>query len=172
MTLQVLDNCQTNLPDGGATATGRATSTHGPSAGRRRALVALALLAIPLMAQPAAAQEDCDSYPDWTDIGWFRSCADERGEDWATEMLGGGELVGGAALHADNPAIIQVLLQAGADPHRVDDEGRTSLTGGKCQPGVAHTFLAAGADPKRWTMRAPPRCITQRADWRAVLCAA
>ena len=127
------------------------------------------VLAFSLVAAPAAAQDDCDRYPDWTDIGWFRSCAGERGNEWATQMLGGGEWMGGAALHTENPAIIQVLLQAGADPHRVDDEGRTSLHWGRGMPtrSSQHIFLLLERIPTRWTMRAPRRCTTLRADcWR------
>lgn len=103
----------------------------------------LATLALAITLPAPAAAQDCDAYPDWTDIDWFRGCADERGEDWATELLGD------AAQSTDNPAIIQVLLQAGADPHWVDEEGRTSLHRGarNANPVVTAHLLAAGADP-------------------------
>ena len=149
MTSEVLGNRKRDLPDCGATAAGRVAGTYAPQGGHRRALNGLALLAISMVATPAVAQDDCDSYPDWDDIRWFRACAEERGADWATEMLSGGALVGGAALHTDNPAIVQVLLQASADPHRVDDEGRTPLHWGarNANPVVTAHLLAAGSDP-------------------------
>ena len=147
--MDVLGNRRRDLPDCGATAAGRVAGTYGPQGGPRRALTGLALLAILMVATPAVAQDDCDSYPDWDDIRWFRVCAEERGANWATEMLSGGALVGGAALHTDNPAIVQVLLQASADPHRVDDEGRTPLHWGarNANPVVTAHLLAAGSDP-------------------------
>ncbi len=147
--MRVLDNRKTRVSDRSATAARRAACTYSPPVECLRGWTTFALLAVSLIAAPATAQDDCDRYPDWTDIEWFRSCANGRGEDWATEMLGGGEWAGGAALHTENPAIIQVLLQAGADPHSVDDEGRTSLHWGarNANPVVTAHLLAAGADP-------------------------
>ena len=102
---------------------------------------ALALLAISLVAAPAVAQDDCDSYPDWDDIGWVRSCIGEhgRGEDWATEKL-----LDGAARFTDDPAIIHVLLQAGTDPRAERNDGRTLLHSALRNDAVAdHDVISA-----------------------------
>ena len=120
-----------------------------PRSGRgmpRRAWTALALLSISLVATPAAAQHDCDAYPeDWDDIQWFRRCLDEHGlqDDRKPWMLHE------AALRTENPAIVQLLVGAGADPHGVDDGGRTPLHrgAGNYNPVVTAHLLAAGADP-------------------------
>ena len=125
MTLQVLDNRKRDLPVLGAAAARPAAAARGPVEGCRRAWTALALLSISLVATPAAAQHDCDAYPDWDDIEWFRGCLEQQGrdEDWVTEKLSG------AASFTDNPAIVQLLLRAGADPQAVDNEGVTPLHG-------------------------------------------
>ncbi len=140
--MRLLEDRETRVSDCSATAARRAAGTYTPPVECLRTWTTFALLAVSLVAAPVAAQ-DCDDYPDLTDIDWFRSCADERGEDWATELLSD------AARFTDNPAIIQVLLQAGADPHWVDDEGRTSLHWGarNANPVVTAHLLAAGADP-------------------------
>ena len=144
--MRVLGNSKPDLLGCGATAARRAAGNHGPPVGPRRAWNTLTMWAILVVAAPAAAQDDCDRTPDWTDIAWFRNCIDEQGreEDWATEKL-----LGGAARLTDNPAIIQVLLQAGADPQRVDDGGLTSLHHGarNSNPVITAHLLAAGADP-------------------------
>ena len=145
MTLQILDNRKRDLPVCGAAAAGRAASSCGSAVGRRRAWIAVALLATSLLATPAAAQDDCDAYPDWDDIEWFRACLEQQGRDadWATEQLSG------AAWLTDNPAIVQLLLRAGADPQAVDNEGLTPLHRGavNSNPVVTAHLLAAGADP-------------------------
>ena len=104
----------------------------------------MALLAISLVATPAAAQGDCDYPDDWDDSGWFRRCIQEHGLDaWSPFMLHS------AALTTGNPAIVQLLLGAGADPNAVDDFGRTPLHRGavNSNPVVTSHLVAAGADP-------------------------
>ena len=143
--MQVHDNRERDFPDRGATAAGRATGARGPAEGCRRAWTALALLAISLVATPAAAQDGCDAYPDWDDIERFRRCLQEQGrnEDWATEHLSP------IAWFTDNPAIVQLLLRAGADPQAVDNDGVTPLHRGawNSNPVVNAHLLTAGADP-------------------------
>ena len=143
--MQVLDNRKRDLPVCGAVAAGRAASSCGSAVGRRRAWIAVPLLATSLLATPAAAQDDCDAYPDWDDIEWFRACLEQQGRDadWATENLSG------AAWFTDNPAIVQLLLRAGADPQAVNNEGLTPLHRGAVNgnPVVTAHLLAAGADP-------------------------
>lgn len=106
--------------------------------------IALVLSAISLVAAPVVAQEDC-SYPDdWDDFQWFRGSLERHGmtDDWKPWMLHG------AAYLTGNPAIIRLLLDAGADANAVDDGGRTPLHEvAKNNPVVAVHLLAAGADP-------------------------
>ena len=145
MTLQVLDNRKRDLPVLGTTAARRAAAARRPVERCRRAWTALALLSISLGATPAAAQHDCNAYPDWDDIEWFRGCLEQQGqdEDWVTEHLSG------AAWFTNNPAIVQLLLRAGADPQAVDNEGVTPLhlAAWNSNPVVTAHLLAAGADP-------------------------
>ena len=107
--------------------------------------IALVFSAISAVATPVVAQEDC-SYPDdWDDFQWFRGCLEQHGltDDWKPWMLHG------AASLTGNPAIIRLLLDAGADANAVDDGGRTPLHEGakNDNPVVAVHLLAAGADP-------------------------
>lgn len=125
---------------------------YPPFTGKRRASlavralsIALILSAISMAAAPVVAQEDC-SYPDdWDDFQWFRDCLERHGltDDWKPWMLHG------AASLTGNPAIIRLLLDAGADANAVDDGGRTPLHEGakNDNPVVAAHLLAAGADP-------------------------
>ena len=108
-------------------------------------LIALVFSAVSMAAAPVVAQEDC-SYPDdWDDFQWFRGCLEQHGltDDWKPWMLHG------AASLTGNPAIIRLLLDAGADANAVDDGGRTPLHEGakNDNPVVAVHLLAAGADP-------------------------
>ena len=133
------------IPDCGGTAARRSAGTYGPQAECLRAWTTLAFLAISMFASPAAAQDDCVYPEDWDDIQWFRRCIDEHGlpDDWKPWMLHE------AAFRTDNPAIVQLLVGAGADPHEVDDGGRTPLHrgAGNDNPVVTAHLLAAGADP-------------------------
>ena len=68
---------------------------------------------------------------------------------WAGRGLGEGE-VDDAAWFTGNPAIVQLLLQAGADPQAVNNEGLTPLhqsAAGGASGRVIVRLLAAGADP-------------------------
>ena len=145
--MQILDNRKQNLTVCGATAPGRAESARGPAVRRWGPWITLALLAISLVATPVAAQDDCDRIRDWNDIEWYRSCLEQqgRGEDWATEVL----LFG--ARWFDNPAIVQFLLQAGANPQAVNNEGLTPLHGGvsEQEPGSDRTSSGCWSGSER-----------------------
>ena len=99
-----------------------------------------------MAAAPVVAQEGC-SYPDdWDDFQWFRGCLERHGltDDWKPWMLQS------AALFTGNPAIIRLLLDAGADANAVDDGGRMPLHEGakNDNPVVAAHLLAAGASQR------------------------
>ena len=134
---------------GSGDASTHASARTGPArrrlTGPRRVWIGIALLAVvSLIPAPATAQDDCDYPDDWDDSGWFRRCIQEHGLDaWSPLMLHS------AAGLTGNPAIIQLLLGAGANPNAVDDGGLTPLHRGAVNgnPVVAAHLLSAGADP-------------------------
>ena len=142
--MRLLIGLRTDACDVKRSATRRSGKASHRLTGLRRVWIAIALLAISLVATPAAAQGDCDYPDDWDDSGWFRRCIQEHRLDaWSPFMLHT------AASSTGNPAIVQLLLGAGADPNAVDDFGRTPLHTGaeNSNPVVASHLVAAGADP-------------------------
>ncbi len=104
----------------------------------------MALLAISLFPAPVAAQNCGIGEDDWDDIQLFRRCIQEQGLDaWTSRILHQ------AAALTGNPTIVQLLLEAGADPNTRDDRGLTPLHEGatNSNPVVTAHLLAAGADP-------------------------
>ena len=101
-----------------------------------------------LAAQPAVGQ-GCDiSGDDWDNIQLFRRCLTERGVDqW--NAADGETVLHSAAAWTNNPTIIVLLLDAGADPNARADNGQTPLHYGawNANPVVTQHLLAAGADP-------------------------
>lgn len=155
--MRLLIGLRTDSCDVKRSATRRWGNASHRLTGLRRVWIAVALLAISLVAAPAAAQGDRDYPDDWDDIGWFRRCIQEHGLDaWSPFMLHS------TALLTGNPAIVQLLLGAGADPNAVNDFGRTPLHRGaqNSNPVVTSHLVAAGADPMPWTMRATRGCTT------------
>jgi len=53
------------------------------------------------------------------------------------------------AAYAPHPAVVRVLLERGADPHRVNDRGQTALAAAAFRSSAegVELLLAAGADP-------------------------
>lgn len=111
------------------------SSLHHPHA-------TLLLPALLLIATPATAQ-DCH-VADFDDIRGFRNCLEEHG----LGSLGPG-ILRLTAVATSNPAIVRLLLQAGADPNAPSDFGSTPLHSGvqNSNPVVTSHLLAAGADP-------------------------
>ena len=68
---------RTDFRDASTHASARTGPARHRLTGLRPAWIALALLAISLVATPAAAQGDCDYPDDWDDSGWFRRCIQE-----------------------------------------------------------------------------------------------
>ena len=120
-------------------------------AGPRDWWLASAMLAILLVAAPAATQEDCTICPDrgdWDDVQLFRRCLSEVGLDW-WGAPSGNTILHSAAGFTNNPTVVQLLLEADADPHAMNDRGQTPLHRGatNSNPVVISHLLSAGADP-------------------------
>lgn len=107
--------------------------------------VMILLLSTAATARPVAAQ-DCsisNRLGDWDDIQRFRDCIEEKGLDaWSPWVLHQ------AARLTNNPTIVRLLLQAGADPNAPDDDGLSPLHHGarNSDPMVVRHLLDAGAD--------------------------
>ena len=109
---------------------------------------AVALLALSVTTSQVAAQEDCTIERDgWDDVQHFRRCLSEVGLDW-WDAPSGRTVLHDAAEFTDNPTVVQLLLEAGADPNAVDDRGLTPLHRGarNSNPAVVSHLLSAGAD--------------------------
>lgn len=118
----------------------------GTVSGHRGWWIALACLVFSLVGTPAAAQEeDCTfefAGDDFSDVQRMRRCVEEHGI-WSPTLLHS------TAQQTNNPAVVQVLLEAGADPNAINDRGQTPLHRGAVNrnPVVAGHLIAAGADP-------------------------
>ena len=89
------------------------------------ALAALATLSAALIVPPAGAL----GRGGWNEIQRFRDCIAERGlEAWSPWVLHR------AAHHIDNPTIVRLLLQAGADPNAPTTVGGRHFTSGHATP--------------------------------------
>ncbi len=101
------------------------------------------------MAQPAAAQDDCAvAGDDWDDVQHFCRCLREVGLDW-WGAPSDNTILHNAAGFTNNPTVVQLLLEADADPNAMNDRGQTPLQGGatNSNPVVISHLLSAGADP-------------------------
>ena len=110
--------------------------------------IASTMLAISLAAQPAAAQDCAVGPDDWDDVQLFRRCLSEVGLDW-WDAPSGNTILHNAAANTNNPTVVQLLLEADADPNAVNDRGETPLHRGatNSNPVVISHLLSAGADP-------------------------
>ncbi len=112
----------------------------------------LTTLSAATLTSPAtlASQTDCSiSGEQWNDIQLFRRCLAERGLDAWEVSPTGRTVLHDAALRTDNPTIVVLLLESGANPNARDDSGSTPLHFGvrNGNPVVSSHLLAAGSDP-------------------------
>ena len=115
----------------------------------RTRLCALGCMVPSVLIGGKAAAQDCTiSADDWSNIQLFRRCLAEVGLDWWVTP-NGETILHSAASRTDNPTIVVLLLEAGADPNARNDWGGTPLHRGvyNSNPVVTAHLLAAGADP-------------------------
>ena len=115
----------------------------------RRWWFMMVLLAIFPVAAPAAAQDDCAvGADDWDDVQLFRRCLSEVELDW-WDAPSGNTILHSAAAYTNNPTVVQLLLEADADPNAMNDRGQTPLHRGatNSNPVVISHLLSAAADP-------------------------
>lgn len=119
---------------------------------RRMCHALLTILSAATLASPTtlAGQTDCSiSGEQWNDIQLFRRCLAERGLDAWEVSPTGRTVLHDAALRTNNPTIVVLLLEAGANPNARDDSGATPLHFGveNENPVVSSHLLGAGSDP-------------------------
>ena len=115
----------------------------------RTRLCALGFVMPAVLVGGEATAQDCTiSADDWSNIQLFRRCLAEVGLDW-WETPDGETILHTAAGRTNNPTIVILLLEAGADPNARDDWGSTPLHRGVHNANLVVTshLLAAGADP-------------------------
>ncbi len=85
-----------------------------------------------------AREGDAEQLADYVDAGVPVNLTNAKGD---TLLL--------LAAYAPHPAVVRVLLERGADPHRVNDRGQTALAAAAFRSSAegVELLLAAGADP-------------------------
>ena len=149
LAVQSLVALKTDVAGARTAPAGGAPGTCCRSTAFRRVWIAVALSAISLVAVPVAAQDECFIDADgWDDVQRFRRCLSEVELDW-WGAPSGNTILHRAAASTNNPTVVQLLLEAGADPNVRNDEGLTALHQGatNSNPVVISNLLSAGADP-------------------------
>ena len=108
----------------------------------------ISLILAAVLVENGAAAQDCDYIPDWSDIQFFQECLkDSIPEYWY--VPGTSTVLHSVAQYTNNPAIIDLMLEAGFDVNAREYPPLTPLHRSARNPNAVVTLrlLAAGADP-------------------------